>query len=82
MALDAGQPECEGSLYCDDEYQQEGCRWCYEKEQALTGGKVQESAKEKRKRIAEGKEQARRIVSMHNTKPFTDKGHRGGKEQK
>ncbi len=35
MALDTGDPNLEGSLYSDDEWEQEQCQWCYEKDQAL-----------------------------------------------
>ena len=35
MASDAGDPNLEGLLYSDDEWEQEQCQWCYEKEQAL-----------------------------------------------
>ena len=35
MALDAGDPELEGSLYSDDNFEIEQCRWCYEKNQIL-----------------------------------------------
>lgn len=30
MAMDAGEPEMEGSLYCDDEWEQQQCQWCDE----------------------------------------------------
>lgn len=36
MALDAGQPELEGSLYQDEQWEPEQCQWCYEKEQVLS----------------------------------------------
>ncbi len=31
MAYDAGSPEMEGSLYSDDEWEQQQCQWCEEK---------------------------------------------------
>jgi len=30
MATDACEPEMEGQLYSDDEFEQEQCQWCYE----------------------------------------------------
>ena len=35
MAMDAGSPEMEGSLYSDDEFEMEQCQWCYERNQLL-----------------------------------------------
>lgn len=35
MAMDAGDPALEGSLYTDDEWKAVQCQWCFEKEQAL-----------------------------------------------
>lgn len=35
MAIDAGDPALEGSLYTDDEWEAEQCQWCYEREQVL-----------------------------------------------
>ncbi|MFA7219493.1 MAG: hypothetical protein WC119_03245 [Synergistaceae bacterium] len=35
MAMDAGCPEMEGSLYSDDEWQQVECEWCATKRQIL-----------------------------------------------
>jgi len=37
MALDAGMPELEGSIYTPDEWEAEQCRWCYERNEALKG---------------------------------------------
>ncbi len=31
MAIDGGDPDLEGSLYSDDEWEQEQCQWCFEK---------------------------------------------------
>ena len=35
MAMDAGCPEMEGSLYCDDEWEPQQCQWCDERDQLL-----------------------------------------------
>ena len=35
MAMDACCPEMEGSLYSDDTWEQEQCRWCDERNQLL-----------------------------------------------
>lgn len=35
MAMDAGAPEMEGSLFSDEEWELEQCQWCDEKEQLL-----------------------------------------------
>ena len=35
MAIDGGDPNLEGSLYSDDEWEAEQCQWCYEKDQLL-----------------------------------------------
>lgn len=35
MALDAGQPELEGSLYSDNQWEAEQCQWCDEKNMIL-----------------------------------------------
>ncbi len=46
MAMDAGMPEQEGSLYSDDEWEQEQCQWCAEKNQ-LSEDKDSEETKHK-----------------------------------
>jgi len=38
MASDACDPSLEGSLYSDDEWEQEQCQWCDEVKQALKEG--------------------------------------------
>jgi len=35
MAMDAGQPEMEGSMYCDDEWEPQECQWCDERDTLL-----------------------------------------------
>ena len=35
MAMDAGEPAMEGSLYSDDEWEQQECQWCDEKKTLL-----------------------------------------------
>jgi len=35
MAMDAGCPEMEGSLYCDDEWEPQQCQWCDERNTLL-----------------------------------------------
>jgi len=35
MAMDAGCPEMEGSLYSDDEWDYEQCPWCFEKDAVI-----------------------------------------------
>lgn len=35
MAMDAGDPELEGSLYSDDDFEIEQCQWCYERDEVL-----------------------------------------------
>jgi hypothetical protein len=35
MAMDAGMPEMEGSLYSDNEWELEQCRWCDERSQVV-----------------------------------------------
>lgn len=37
MAVDAGDPSMEGSLYLDDEWEPEQCQWCYERKTLLNG---------------------------------------------
>ena len=39
MSSDAGCQEMEGSLYCDDEWEQ--CQWCDEKQQVLAAYETQ-----------------------------------------
>jgi hypothetical protein len=36
MALDAGEPSMEGSLYSDDEWEQQQCQWCDEKNRLIS----------------------------------------------
>lgn len=43
MALDAGCPEMEGSLYSDDEWSQ--CQWCAEKDVLIAKWKAQSNVK-------------------------------------
>lgn len=43
MALDAGCPEMEGSLYSDDEWEQ--CQWCAEKDVLIAKWKAQSNKK-------------------------------------
>jgi DnaJ-class molecular chaperone len=38
MALDACCPELEGTLYSDDEWEQQPCQWCEEKSKLLKEG--------------------------------------------
>ena len=35
MASDAGDPLLEGSLYTEEEWEQQECQWCYEKNQII-----------------------------------------------
>lgn len=35
MAMAAGYPEMEGSMYCDDEWEPTQCQWCDERDQVL-----------------------------------------------
>jgi hypothetical protein len=35
MAMDAGDPSLEGSLFCEDEWDFEQCQWCCERAEAL-----------------------------------------------
>ena len=35
MAIDAGMPELEGSLYCEEQWEIEHCQWCFLRDEAL-----------------------------------------------
>ena len=35
MAMDAGDMDLEGQLFSEEEWEQEQCRWCYEKKRIL-----------------------------------------------
>jgi hypothetical protein len=35
MAIDAGDPTLEGSLFSDDQWEAEQCQWCYERNVVL-----------------------------------------------
>ena len=37
MAIDAGMPELEGSIYTPDAWEEEQCQWCDERNEALKG---------------------------------------------
>ena len=37
MAVDAGEPSMEGSLYCGEEWEQEQCQWCDERKELFWG---------------------------------------------
>ena len=48
MAMDAGEPAMEGSLYSDDEWEQQQCQWCDERKTLLA-----EYAKQPNKKISQ-----------------------------